>query len=332
MYALSMEYPSKKQTKLSLVLFIASASRSGSTLLDLLLGSHPQGVSTGEIRRLQGFVLQDKGLLALDDENYPLTCSCAKPLKECAFWMEVEKRFGASFKDTGFKTSQKRSWRSLLMAFYLATGPQGVRVLARAFSPVRKEVEIGLNCLRLHEAVSLVSGACFVVDSSKSVYHYMLLHCAAPKLMKLIVLVRDGRGVAHSMVRGTRAKKWQEGPLPPFLQASRQWARTTKSILMLSRRTKPSDKVLLRYEEICSKPLEVLNHMAQKWGLLPWEDSFWKELKERHIIGGSPSVRFEKLLDRLEPDNRWKHSLDKELLEGFEKIAGKLNRKLGYLS
>lgn len=314
-----------------LVLFIASASRSGSTLLDLLLGSHPLGVSTGEIRRIQGFVLQDKKILSLDDEDYQLTCSCGRPVGECPFWREVEQRFGASLGETVFKTRQRRIWRSVLMACYMAGGPPVLRMLARFWSPIRREVEIGLNCVGLHKAVCSVSGASFVVDSSKSIYHYMLLHAAAPQLMRLIVLVRDGRGVAHSMVRGSRTKQWNKGPLPPFLQAARQWARTTRVILLFSRRTKSSHKVFLRYEDICRNHVEVLQALAKHWGLPPWRNSFEAQSKEKHIIGGSPSIRFERLLGRIQTDENWRESLDGELLEGFEKMAGRLNRKLGYV-
>ncbi len=312
-----------------LVLFIASASRSGSTLLDLMLGSHPLGVSTGEVRRLQGFVSRDRQLLSLE-EDYPLTCSCGKPVGECDFWKEVERRFGTSFGNTVFKTRQKRIWRSVLMAFYLSGGVAGMRVLAQAWPPLRQEVGIGLNCFRLHQAISSASGASFVVDSSKSIYHYMLLHLAAPEMMRLVVLVRDGRAVAHSMTRGPRARQWEKSSLHPFLQASRQWALTTRSILVLSRRTRPSQRIFLRYEDFCQDHMQVLRQVAERWGLSPWEDPIQVESRERHIVGGSPSVRFEKSPGTIKVDNSWRDSLEPELLEGFERIAGKLNRKLGY--
>lgn len=325
-----LEYLSIKERELPLVLFIASASRSGSTLLDLLLGSHPQGVSTGEVRRLQGFVLQDKGFLSLEQDDYPLTCSCGKSVGDCFFWEKVERHFGASFKDTVFKTRQKRMWRSLIMALYLVGGPAGVRVAARAWPLLRQEMEIGLNCVRLHKAISSVSGASFVVDSSKSIYHYMILHQAAPELMRLIILVRDGRGVAFSMVRGPRAKQWKKGPLPPFLQAAKQWALTTRGILLLARRTSSSNKMIIRYEDMCKDPVKILNEVAKRWGLPPWEHVFQDTKRERHIIGGSPSIRFEGSVSSIRPDESWKQALGPGDLEAFGRIAGRLNRRLGY--
>lgn len=314
-----------------LVIFIASASRSGSTMLDLLLGSHPQGISTGELRRIEGFALEDKQLSGVQEEDYPLTCSCGAPVLGCAFWKTVEEEFGASLRETHFRTKASRAQRAMVMALYLALGSSILRRLARVWPGLMREIRIGGNCLRLHEAISRVSGAHFTVDSSKSIYHYMLLHLAAPELVRLIVLVRDGRGVAYSMVRGQRARHWNKGPLPPFLQAARQWARTTRAILILSKRTRSRDRLFVRYEEICKNPWEVLGRIAKKWGLPLQGDPFQEGPVQRHIIGGSPSLRFERFLGNLRADNLWRDSLDKELLEGFERIAGSLNRRLGYV-
>lgn len=313
-----------------LVLFIASSSRSGSTLLDFMLGSHPMGVSAGEARRLQGFVLKDMELLSLDDENYPLTCSCGEPLERCPFWRQVEGFFGTPFREAAFKTRRKRAWRSLVMALYGALGPWCLRMLARSWPALRAEMEIGCNCIRLHRAISRVSGSLFVVDSSKSIYHYLLLHLAAPQAMRLIVLVRDGRAVAHSMVRGVRGGQWKKGSLHPFLQASRQWARTTRTIMLLSQRTPAPQRFLVRYEDICRDHMEVLRQVSEKWGLPPWEDPLEAPPREWHIIGGSPSVRFERAVRTVRADESWKQSIDHELAEAFERIAGSLNRKLGY--
>ncbi len=313
-----------------MVIFIASASRSGSTLLDLMLGSHPQGISTGELRRIQGFALEDKQLCGVQDEDYPLTCSCGAPVIRCAFWKKVEEEFGGSLRETRFRTQAGRAWRAWVMALYLALGGSILRRIAHVWPGLMREIRIGGNCLRLQEAISRVSGACFVVDSSKSIYHYMLLHLANPETLRLVVLVRDGRAVAHSMVRGTRAKQWMSGPPPPFVQAARQWARTTRSILLLSKRTGCSKRVLIRYEEICQDPTGVLGELLRKWRIPPLDDPFHQGKGENHIIGGSPSIRFEGPVSGIQLDQSWREALTQEQLEVFERVTGRLNWKLGY--
>ena len=64
--------------------FICAAGHSGSTLLDLLLGSHPAGVSVGELTQLPKNI-------ALDS-----VCSCGDQVSKCDFWQPVITRFGDS--------------------------------------------------------------------------------------------------------------------------------------------------------------------------------------------------------------------------------------------
>ena len=59
------------------VVFILSTGRSGSTLLDMLLGAHPQLCPLGEIHYLQG---------GLELGRF---CGCGMPLKDCKFWQSV---------------------------------------------------------------------------------------------------------------------------------------------------------------------------------------------------------------------------------------------------
>src|SRR5512143_3727059 len=61
------------------VAYILAASHSGSTLLSLLLGSHPQVATIGEIRLSPG----PMGDLA----RY--RCSCGALIQECGFWRQV---------------------------------------------------------------------------------------------------------------------------------------------------------------------------------------------------------------------------------------------------
>ena len=59
------------------VVFIMGAGHCGSTLLDLMLGSHPESFSLGELHRLHGLLDRDKG-------SPPQLCSmCDGP---CVYW------------------------------------------------------------------------------------------------------------------------------------------------------------------------------------------------------------------------------------------------------
>ena len=66
------------QAKKDSVVFIARPGRSGSTLLDMLLGQIEGFCSTGELRFIwkRGF-------------RQNLLCGSGKPFRECEFWAEV---------------------------------------------------------------------------------------------------------------------------------------------------------------------------------------------------------------------------------------------------
>src|SRR5690606_23114657 len=72
--------------RMSKIIYILADNRSGSTLLDQLLGAHPDIVSQGEVHHLAAYVRQDRSLY---DPVHPLDCSCGRPVTKCPFWIQV---------------------------------------------------------------------------------------------------------------------------------------------------------------------------------------------------------------------------------------------------
>lgn len=62
--------------------FICSAGHSGSTLLDMMLGSHPRCESIGELVHLPMDMATNR------------TCTCGTPMRDCSLWPEVMRRMG----------------------------------------------------------------------------------------------------------------------------------------------------------------------------------------------------------------------------------------------
>jgi hypothetical protein len=60
------------------VLYISAWGRSGSTIIDNVLGAYPEVVSVGELHHLWG-----RGLL------WKRGCGCGKPVRSCPFWADV---------------------------------------------------------------------------------------------------------------------------------------------------------------------------------------------------------------------------------------------------
>lgn len=68
------------------LIFITSLERSGSTILDITLGRHPQLVSFGEVARVL-MPHDDNGI----DSVIKRPCSCGKIVENCPFWGKITK-------------------------------------------------------------------------------------------------------------------------------------------------------------------------------------------------------------------------------------------------
>src|SRR5690606_31136679 len=64
------------------VVYIVGAGHSGSTLLDLILGTHSRIESVGEIKRLERLYSGGKGS----------GCTCGEPFTACAYWRAIGDR------------------------------------------------------------------------------------------------------------------------------------------------------------------------------------------------------------------------------------------------
>ena len=89
-------------------IFVLSDNRSGSTLLDQCLGSHPQIVSLGEVHWLDAYLTQDRSIY---NPSHELLCSCGAAVTECPFWNSVERALGRSFVVLVLRQRLKRSRR-----------------------------------------------------------------------------------------------------------------------------------------------------------------------------------------------------------------------------
>lgn len=150
------------------ILYIASLSHSGSTLLDLMLGAHPEGVSVGELKQLGRYARFQK-------PKHKLRCSCgADTLLRCEFWNQVNSLTQESI---------------------------GVTLDMLNVETYEHPANFHRDNAALFNAIASVSSSRFIVDSSKSPYRLALL-LQDPKLdLFPIFLLRDPRGQICSSIR-----------------------------------------------------------------------------------------------------------------------------------
>lgn len=164
------------------VLYVGGWGRSGSTLLDRMLGQLPGFCSLGEVREIWQHGCK---------ENRP--CGCGRPFLECPFWSEVGRR--------AFGGWDELDLEDILRLRYSLDRPWAVPALLLRRRGPDPHSPLGryLGALSaLYRAIRDVSGSEVVVDSSKLPSHALLLRRVSGIDLRMVHLVRDSRGVAFS--------------------------------------------------------------------------------------------------------------------------------------
>lgn len=305
--------------------FICAAGHSGSTLLDLLLGAHPQGISLGEIAQLPKNISLDS------------VCSCNTKLSECRFWHPVITGFGRSihadlwqdpyalnlgFIKAGREIDPRHQTRTRMSLRKLAYGmeyaclrwrlplPSSVRELMSR--PARNKCAL-FRYLLAH------TGRDFVVDSSKHYLGALGLYRVAPDETRVIHLVRDGRAVFNSGIgRGMHPGA-----------ALNAWSRHSRRASILLEHYLPESALMaVRYEALASHPRAELERICAFLGMEFDPKMLEFGAADAHIANGN-RMRFGQSSE-IRLDERWREELSAPMLAYFERHAGKLNRQLGY--
>ena len=265
------------------VLYLLGKGRAGSTLLDNTLGQLEGFVSVGELLHLW-----DWGLLS------GWSCGCGTPIPRCSLWSEVlDVAFGDKIIDPAARAAilddqrEVLSWRRLPRLLTTARrGDVGDWPALRRYCDVLS---------RTYRAVSEVSGARIIVDSSKWPASPTALGLVPGIDTVVVQLVRDPRAVIYAW---KKHKTWTDRPgeqeMPRFGSAysvSSWWARSITSELV--RRNAGRDRqALIRYEDFVRDPRTTLGRIASLVGERP-ELSFVSDdaihLEPSHTVGGNPT-------------------------------------------
>ena len=269
-------------------------------------------VALGEVRRL--------GQMA---KTGTPPCACGRPVGECPFWTRVASLVGLPPDriETALDLGPARrrldgaaAWATLRLGLKEATG----RML-------RRERRVADNCLALHRAACELTGDRVAVDASKIPTHFLNLRLQGGESARPVFLVRDGRAVVWSKMQ----RRMQKGKGHDAATMTRQWLNVSRAMLALQRVVPEPEEAFVRYEELCRDPGKVLESILGPLGV-PVRTTDLRSLSaERHDLGGSPRFR-EALPEKIELDERWRTEMPEEALATFERIGGRMNRRLGY--
>jgi hypothetical protein len=282
------------------VLFIAGMGRSGTTLLERVLGQLPGVGCLGET--VHGW---ERG--AGRDE----LCGCGKAFGDCPFWTEVGAlAFGGWDRvDLSRIAGLRERVDRVRHVPRLAAARPGSRL-------DRARAEYAGYFSRLYAAAADVAGAGVVVDSSKQA---SLPHVLArdPGIdLRVLHVVRDSRAVAHAwtkhVLRPESAEPGAEMPRYSPAETAVQWSAHNAAVELLRARNVPVLRI--RYEDFAARPAAVLSRVAGFAGL-PSDPAGWDFLHGRevrldasHTVAGNP-MRFTTGKLTVRPDQAWRTAL-----------------------
>ncbi|MCF8069446.1 MAG: sulfotransferase [Desulfobacterales bacterium] len=306
-------------------IYICSAGHSGSTLLDLLLGSHTNIASLGEITQLPKNI-------ALNT-----TCTCGEPILKCRLWRkivdEISEEEGNNLIENPYKfnlghikavvvkdknhQTQFYNVKMKLMGLLLYAKLNWSNFIPQSlFSGVDSSVE---NTFRIYNKVRKELSVTTIVDSSKTYLKAVSLYLSRPEDVRIILLTKDARGVIYSGVKRKRNAK----------KTAKSWARHySRAITLFKRNINKNGYLHVRYEDLVKDPHQTLKKVCHYINI-DFEDTMLDFLKKTHHITNGNNMRF---LDNstIKNDESWIKGLSKKDLKEYESFAMKINRTFGY--
>lgn len=287
------------------MLYIGGTGRTGSTVLQSLLGSFPGVFSAGELTFFWQYCLRDGG-----------RCSCGRAVRDCPVWSRIlMAAFGESGVDVDRMVELRRRFWSGHLPFMLSPWYRR-RGLDRL-------EEYPRNVERLYRGIAEATDAELIVDSSKEPHYSYILRERTGLDLYFLQLVRDPRAVGMSWRRKRRElSTGEDSPVAlaaagaigyhnadqrGSFEASLYYNVSNVAGELLWR---SSDRyAFMRYEDFVARPDSALDEISRFVGVdldvasvLDADKSFQRPAL--HSSWGNPN-RFQHDRTSLRPDDAW---------------------------
>jgi sulfotransferase family protein len=335
------------------VLKIVGLGRSGSTILDIVLGNHPQIESVGEVGNIirNGWISRES-LRGIDPKRLRVPiCTCGKRLdvlyvesadEACPFWSSVR----SEWVERTDRESSIETYPKLQDAFELK------RRWPRLLYEKRRPSALFRSYARLtrafFESIRAVSGKPIIVDSAQVPVRTFALGMIPGIDLYAVHLVRDGRGVVTSH-RKSFKKDLQAGIMWDH-KAHRVWKTAVRRRVLylvsvvrwtvqnlasewVCKQLGPKRTMRLRYEDFVADPKSALKRIGSliEVDLREVADaaSAGKPMHAGHNIGGNKTKKSGVIT--LRPDaQEWKSALSPTEQRLSWMSMGWLMRRYGY--
>jgi hypothetical protein len=268
--------------------YIGGSGRSGSTILDMMLGANASAFSTGQLAELRSWI---------DTHGY---CTCGRVIDECPFWSQVLTSDEVSVLPTLNVAGRAHKITGTLRAITLGTTPAEAREADAAWS--------------LFARIAASTGKRVVIDSSKAALRLaQLMNSADGTRVRLIHLVREPCGYVSSVSFATRAEAADGAvgytDVRPKRLAVADWLAQNILVLIVGIFALRGRYRVVTYEQMTLNPEGVLPELAEFLGM-EFEPSMLPPLERTqfHLIGGNSSrLGF----SELRYDDKWRRKLNR---------------------
>jgi len=278
------------------VLSIIGYTRSGSTLLDSVLGQLDGFFSTGELH-----YLWERGLLEAR------RCGCGEPLPECPVWTAA---LAAGFGDGVPDPLQVGRWQDRSVrsrhTLPLLRGGRGPGIDEAALARYREVAGA------LYRGIADATGARVIVDSSKRPSDGALTRLLPDVDPYFVQLVRDPRAVVYSWRRVKRELDTDAGdatmPRQGRVASAFGWTELNALSDLVRWRAGRERSLLVRYDDFVAHPRETVaaigRLVGEPLGDLPFDGDHDLRMAPTHTVSGNPA-RFSTGTVTLRPDQEW---------------------------
>lgn len=294
------------------LVYVLGTWRSGSTILGVLLGSHPDIYTMGELYDLPGRYRNPKRL-----------CSCGAPAAQCEFWAEVRRRSVGRVDLDALDRGEARFER-------YGSIPRTILSASLGSEPFLAHVARSVEFLNV---IGEVAGVPVLVDLSKDPVRGRVRKAGRRFGLETyyIHIVRDGRAVIYS-----RLSRPGGGQIRAVVRNA--WGMTVRWVLVNLLSTvlcgRPRRRYLrILYEDLVSDPAGTLvaigRFLDMDFSSVVRTVAEGAPFKVDHLIGANPFLRIKPAV-RVGGDFEWRAKLPSRSQKVFWLVAGALAWHYGY--
>lgn len=310
-------------------ILIISSGHSGSTLLDLLFGTIPGAVSTGELIWLPWQVWRDGKLCTATPKQD--ICTCLETFRRCPVWRRILENISGQYGKDISKDPLNFNMSFLRQKKYSDGMPYKYRILRKIMRSaivhehgwlaeliMRSQKEAIQNTWMLYDNIAGTLKMPCVVDSSKDIFRAYAIWKERPDDTMVVLLHKDAKSFAAS------GKHWKTSA--SIQNRLKKWLHAYKATYIPVLKKMAGCRIMsVKYDELAISPKKVRQKLAAFIDIMPEslpEMGGTISPRDMHIVAGNP-MRFKKTI-HIKYDDRWRTELSPEELDIAENYEVKM--------